>query len=95
MKCRAMSRQLMQVQNGATDTTFMDVHHESNSLKNEDKRSEEKNYSSDETKYLNRKNSLAIKLESNLNREFYFYKTGGQHCIDMSGSLLKLEQSSM
>lgn len=59
MKCRAMSRQLMQVQNGATDTTVMDVHHESDSLKNKDKRSE---------------------------------GTGGQHCIDMSGSLLKLEQ---
>lgn len=51
----------MQVQNGATDTTVMDVHRESDSLKNKDKRSEGKNNSSDETKYLNRKNSLAIK----------------------------------
>lgn len=90
-----MSRQLMQVQNGATDTTVMDVHHESDSLKNKDKRSEGKNYSSDETKYLNRKNSLAIKWESNLNQESFFSKTGGQHCIDMSGSLLKLEQFQM
>lgn len=65
-----MSRQLMQVQNGATDTTVMDVHHESDSLKNKEKRSEGKNNSSDETKYLN---SLAIKLESNLNQDFFLF----------------------
>lgn len=92
MKCRAMSRQLVQVQNGATDTTFMDVHHESDSLKNKDKRSEGKNNSSDETIFFKLKeftcNKIRIKFES---RIFFFSKTGGQHCIDMSGSLLKLE----